>query len=299
MHHVKSVLSFLNSKKNHLKSLFLMVFFTAPLLVSCGAFASDFWSPRTAALGGAGRAGPLLNDALLLNPSFVAFLVNRVSGAIHYSRIDGGRTGDGGRQYHVSMQDSRSPLFSAGLAYTQREDGSTIHFGASRVFFQRMGIGLSGKFLFNPERNSLTQDMTASLTWAAARDLQLAFIADNLIESPEGRARGLYREFALGSKYNLMGMILIYFDPHFAPTLEKGKSGYGYELGTEFVIFRDLFLRFGTFRNSLIPWDNVRGQGYGSGIGWLGPRLSFDFGLSRVIAPIASTGYQMGVTMYF
>ena len=39
------------------------------------ANASDYQSPRTAALGGAGHASPLLNDAIYLNPSFSSFML--------------------------------------------------------------------------------------------------------------------------------------------------------------------------------------------------------------------------------
>src|SRR5690348_2766114 len=38
------------------------------------AVASDFHSPRTDALGGAGHASPLLGDAIYLNPSFTSFI---------------------------------------------------------------------------------------------------------------------------------------------------------------------------------------------------------------------------------
>ena len=44
------------------------------LLGSAPGWAADFQSPRTAALGGAGHAAPMLNDAIYLNPSFVSFM---------------------------------------------------------------------------------------------------------------------------------------------------------------------------------------------------------------------------------
>src|SRR4051812_23643954 len=75
-------------------------------LFSGGIWASDFHSPRTAALGGAGHAGPLLNDGVYLNPSFASFLPSySVSGNLLLFHGPDGPNGDPsyhGRNYNVS-----------------------------------------------------------------------------------------------------------------------------------------------------------------------------------------------------
>ena len=87
-------------------------------------FASDFLSPRTAALGGAGHAGPLLNDAIYVNDSYISLLPT-FSVAGNYGW---GNYSDGSYKYRLqnaSIQDGNpTDLFQAGIAYTKRDDGT-------------------------------------------------------------------------------------------------------------------------------------------------------------------------------
>ncbi|MCM2279115.1 MAG: hypothetical protein NDJ89_13650 [Oligoflexia bacterium] len=267
-------------------------------------YASDFHSPRTAALGGAGHAGPILNDAIYLNPSYVSFLPS-YSLAFNFQWFDGGGTlpsGESelhGRTWNLSIQDGRSELFQAGAAYTHRDNGNFIHVGASKAVVNRMGLGLGWKF-FRPLDGSRAgiHDAIFSTTVLAASWLQVVGIVDNLFESEEGRRYGLYREFILGAKANVMGIALIYFDPHHTPNLPEG--AWGHELGIEFTPYTDFFIRFGNFRNAALPHlDQLRGHGYGFGLGWISPRISFDYGLSRVLSGPAYTVHSAGATLYF
>jgi hypothetical protein len=270
-------------------------------MVIPGATASDFHSPRTAALGGAGRAGPLLNDAVFLNPSFASFLPTYAVG-LHYGSISTGSTGDapgsGGRNYSIQIQDGRNEIFQAGAAYTLREDGSFIHLGVSKAFFQRVGFGLSGKFYFNSRTNVNGQELVFSTTGVLANELQASFTVDNLIQSQSSRSRGLYREFVLGTKVNLQGIVLGYFDPHVTPDLPSGES-FGFESGLEFVIQKDFFFRLGMFKNSNIPLIARYGRGFGIGAGWVAPRISIDYGIERVLEPRLFIAHTLGATMYF
>ena len=126
-------------------------------LLSYVANASDFQSPRTSGLAGAGHAGPMLNDSIYLNPSFVSFLPSySVSG--NYLFYKGPTEGDGpgdphGHNLNVSLQDGRSEFFQAGVGFTLMEDRKVIHFGASKSVVQRFGVGLGGKFVL-PNVNS-------------------------------------------------------------------------------------------------------------------------------------------------
>src|SRR5689334_3011746 len=82
-------------------------------LISPQAWSADFLSPRTAALGGAGHAGPLLNDSLFLNPAYISFVpANNVS--VNYLSYNGGAdtlNPNSGRNYNVGIQDGQNPLF--------------------------------------------------------------------------------------------------------------------------------------------------------------------------------------------
>ncbi len=286
----------------------------AAFLFTASVEASDFHSPRTAALGGAGHASPLLNDAIVLNPSFAAFLHDRVSAGFNYLTYEGAKElqADGtfaspvnGKSYQVSLQDGRSPLFEAGVAYTDHATGSSIHLGASRPFIRRFGFGIGGKLLFNEDRSVMDKNINVSFTGLLMKEIQFALIADNLLENEGTRARGLLREITLGTKINILQLILIYLDPHYFTSPKENQDQWGLEAGIEIAMMSDMFLRFGRYKNSQIPWItnsglefDPYGEGYGMGIGWIGPKISFDFSFARTSVPIGATSYNMGATLY-
>ncbi|MEK6707037.1 MAG: hypothetical protein AABZ06_14760 [Bdellovibrionota bacterium] len=269
-----------------------LIFFLA---LSNHARASDFHSPRTAALGGSAHAGPLLNDSIYLNPSFSSFLTT-YSISVNYLWFKGLLHGHG---LNASIQDGRSEMFQAGVAFTQAETGRSLHVASSKKLSGRLAIGLGGKFFF-PDDNSYTQirDGLLSASLILSDWLHIVGIVDNVIESSEGKARGLYRELILGTKFNIKGIVLVYFDPHLVPNI-KDTSSFGHESGLEFPMMSDFFFRLGAFRNSTIPFESARGNGYGIGAGWLAPRISIDYGVSRVLSPVVTTSQSIGMTIFF
>ena len=262
-------------------------------------FGSDFQSARTAALGGAGHAAPLLNDAIYLNPSYASFLPT-YSVAANYTTFSGPQYVPGsdfyGRNYNVSILDGRAELFQAGAGYTVREDGAMLHFGASKSIIKTLGVGLGGKIFLGHDHVN-TQDATFSTSFAANNWFQTVLVVDNLIESSAAKARGLYREFIVGTKINLQGKLMLYIDPHYIPDLPQGGT-FGHEIGVEITTFQDLYLRIGNFRNANIPFEVQNGNGWGLGVGFVAPRMSFDYGLSRVIDPHAAVAHTFGATLY-
>ena len=278
-----------------------LVSLTLFLFASLPSWASDYQSPRTAALGGSGHAGPMLNDAIYLNPSFVSLLPSYSLGAnyLYYTApSDSESSGDPhGHNINVSVQDGRSEMFQAGVGFTMMEDRKIFNMGASKAIIQRFGVGVGGKFLLpNTSAPHPIWDTMLSVTGVPFDWIQLAGIVDNIAETQEGLPFGLYREYILGTKFNVKGIFLGYFDPHIAPHAE---NSFGYELGLEFPFFEDFFLRLGTFRESNVPWLNVRGRGYACGFGWIAPRSSYDLAIHRTLEPVIATTIELGMTIYF
>ena len=129
--------------------------------------------------------------------------------------------------------------------------------------------------------------------------IQTAFIVDNLVETQTGKQYGLYREFIVGTKFNVEKIILIYIDPHYVPDLTTS-SKFGYEGGAEWPNFNDFFLRGGLFHSANVPTlgYGTRGNGFGLGVGMVGPRFSMDYGISRVLQPLIGTVQAIGLTIY-
>jgi hypothetical protein len=272
---------------------FALALLTWPLIAS----ASDFESPRTAALGGAGHAGPLNTDAIYLNPSYVSLMPIYAVGLNYYTY-----TGEGtnpsdyhGMGYNASIQDGRSELFQAGVGYTQREDAQLLNFGASKQFVDNLGTGIGGKYVKARDNSGDSFfDTIISSTYIFSKTLQTALIVDNLVESGTAKSRGFYREFTLGSKINLNSLLLIYIDPHVAP---DATSAWGYEAGAELPFFTDFYFRGGMFKQSNIPFEAARGNGFGIGAGWIAPKISFDYAYQHVTVPEGAYQHVFEVTL--
>ncbi|MBL7714541.1 MAG: hypothetical protein JNL01_03670 [Bdellovibrionales bacterium] len=259
-------------------------------------YAADILGARAMGLAGSTRGGPLLNEALHLNPAFESFLpVNSVS--FNWIPFQG-NSGSGikGRNYTLSVFDGRSTAFQAGLAFTIRNDLTMVHVGASKALLKQLGIGLGAKYLIENSSAQNAQDVTFSVVGIPLGWLQTAFIIDNLVETDLGKRNGLNREYIVGLKVNLESIFLMYLDPHYIPSIA---NSWGHAYGMEFVLMKDLFLRFGGFRNTLVPHLAERGKGYSVGLGWLAPRISFDFSLYRTLEPVLSTATGLGATIYF
>jgi hypothetical protein len=267
---------------------------------SVSAMASDFHSARTEALGGAGHAAPLLNDAIYLNPAFASFLPS-YSFSADYGFYSGGAVNpDGSNFFHgdvsnVSIQDGRSQVFQAGVAGSQFEDAQELHIGASKAIIKQLGVGIGSKFIFPNDGNPVDRDLTFSLAGVISDMFQAVFVVDNLLDSNPGE-HGMYREYIVGTKINVLGILMLYIDPHYVPDLPVS---WGYESGAELTFFKDFFFRGGLFENSQIPYESARGNGYSFGAGWLGPRISIDYAYSHANGPIQANNNVFGLTLYF
>ncbi len=282
-------------------SLFILntVFF--PWLFNAAVYGSDFHSPRSDALGGASHASPLLGDAIYLNPSFIPFIQTH-SLSLTYLSYGFGQTNSPyglinyyGHNLNVSVMDgSAESIFQAGVGYTVRDDSSMIHVAlAKQIFPKVISVGISTKIILpNDNSGSKYVDGTLSASVLAYNWLQVSAIVDNLFNS--ATPLGFYREYILGTKFNIMGITLIYIDPHMFSDLSLG-----YEAGIEFPFFSDFFFRLGRMMNSMIPYQGQRGEGYGAGMGWVGPKISLDYSFSRAYTPISALSHNFGVSVFF
>lgn len=245
------------------------------VLTSTPSFAVEYLSPRTSALGGAGRAAPLLNDAIFLNPSYASF-------APVYSVSGGWTWSERGRNYSVAVQDARTDLFQAGIAFTRREQNGAINIGASRAVLAQLGIGIGSKILIDDNTSKMTSDFLFSTSFIATSWMYSSMVIDNLMETDEGKKRNLFRTLYFGFKFIPTKEIQIYLDPLYSPSYSAGNKA-GYSVGVEFGLLADFFLRMGKFMDAEVPYMNTRGEGFGLGLGWIGPKLNIDYSMHRVV----------------
>jgi hypothetical protein len=265
-------------------------------LISLGVTSgrAEFRSPRMAALGGAGRATPLLNDAIYLNPSF-ASLLPVYSWSVNFRNLEEGRA------YNASVLDGRSELFQAGLAYQVRDTYSSVHFGASSRVHPQLTAGVGLKLYFSKDRDAFEgfREFSLSSTYTPFDWLQLAAIAENLDQSPELGQLAMSRELVLAARIRLAETLTVYLDPHVALRDTMVPRVLAREMGAEIALFKDFYFRLGTFSNSTVVDLARRSDGFGYGFGWLSPKISFDFAVDHVTAPITEVTHSSGLTLYF
>lgn len=231
--------------------------------------AVEFHSARTLSMGGSGRANPLLTDAIYLNPSYGSFApVYSLSGS--YMPYN-----PGGRNYNLSIQDSRNEFFQGGVGYTKREGSSAINIGASKLAMDRMGFGLGSKFIIQDDTKKMTTDLIFSTSYLVSSFFYSTLIIDNLLGNLE-------RTIYLGMKIIPTKNVNIYLDPFFSPQYASGKKA-GYHAGVEFGLLADFFFRAGKYQDAEIPYLGTRGDGFGVGFGWLGPKINVEYALSRAL----------------
>jgi hypothetical protein len=265
------------------------------LAVSSSLHASDFHSARTAGLGGAGHAAPILTDAIYMNPAMISFLSAYSIGATWNSYSGPNDSEPNGHLANLSIQDGTNSIFQAGLGYTRKAYGKQVSIGASTRLFERYGIGVGGKFLFGSGSRESAQDTIVSFLASPFRWLQASVIADNIIQGDKTKQWGLRREYILGLKANIEGILILYFDPHLAPN--DVESSYGYELGAELPLMGDLYIRGGVNRNSFQPHLGTYGDGHSIGIGVVFPRLSLDAAMIKSKEPIRTNNWTVSITI--
>lgn len=286
-------------KYNHFNQLLITLIAFGGILAGL-ASAEEFQGPRVYALGGAGHAGPFLNDAIYQNASYLGFSRSYSisgNGLLYMKRANEHYRGS---IFNVSAVDATSSIAQAGIGYTQRDDLQFGHLAIAKSLFERTSFGLMGK-AYTPRKAEVKDakfDGSASITYIASDLLQVAAIVDNISQSAAGKTHGMYRQFTLGTKFNVQKMLLVYFDPHYTPDA-LNFSRYGHQVGVEIPTLSDLFIRAGTFKSSQVPTQAVYGKGWGAGFGWIGPRLSIDYAFSRVQEPQRERIHTAGLSVFF
>ncbi len=260
---------------------------------------ADFHSARSAALGGAGHAAPMLSDAIYLNPAFGS--LGKIHSLSFNYQMYQGPSQPKDHLANLSVLDgSDDQLFQAGVGFTRKSKYNILNIGASKAVVQRYGFGMGGKFLFPTDGSGKKfSDINLSFVsdWGSSW-VTTALILDNLLES--AKQYGLRRELILGIKINMMDILALYIDPHWYPSAGGLSSNQlGYEMGAELPLMQDLLMRAGMYQNAFIPFLSTQGRGFGAGIGWMAPKLALEYSYSKVIEPIDTHAHQVGISIYF
>lgn len=247
--------------------------------------ASDFYTPRMSALGGAGHAFPKFSDAVYLNPSYVSLIP---AYALSLNSLGASAPNLTSSYFNFSMiAGARSLPVHFGLGYARREDGTLANITLSKSLSERLSLGFGAQFYSPFAATGASADFSISSTFVAPAGIQISLLIDHLTE--QLASSGFTREITLGTKFSVGSRFAFLIDPHW------NSSGFGIQVGTEVSFLEYLFVRLGGFTRSTAAFNNVAGDGWGTGLGLALPQFSFDYSYSRS----ASDTHSLGATVYF
>ena len=264
--------------------------------------ASEFQSPRVAALGGAGRASPLSTDATFINPSFIPQIPLHVISVNYllYQGQGGDYFQDTGRILNAAFQDgSKGAYFQAGVGYTKFSRGSMIHTAIATELSPNLTLGLSVKALRPQyEGNNLRFNGSLSMTWNLAKALRIAVIADNVLKS--AASQNLIRELILGTRVGFSEDLALFVDPHWYPDLGSYPQSFGLESGVEWFVSNVVCLRAGGYKNARPNFQSQLANGVAAGLGFVLPRTAIDYSYSRQLSQKnQGFAHNVAISLYF
>ncbi len=272
-------------------SLFNALLLAFPILLASlplPAFGSDSQSARTAALGGAGHAGPFYTDAIYLNPSALALMRGLAISGQYVLPPEGVANA----MTVAGIASLNEMPIQAGAGYARRSDGTFMHFSLARELIERVALG-AGLKLFQPGRDpeKLTPELTVAATAIATDWFRASLTFDNAFGTLVDD--GMPRELVFGTRTNVASLFTVFFDPHLA------RSAWGYEAGIEIPFLEYYFLRAGTFDGATVAALARPCDGYAGGFGVFFPWVSLDYAFSRATSPVSATLHTFSATLNF
>lgn len=285
-----------------LKKRVFLIFSSSLLFISQMTLASDFQSPRSSGLGGAGHASPMGTDAIFLNPSFMSFipvLTGSFSYLVYPTNPSSSVVSSYSHDLNIAVQHGGRELpLQLGFGYTHRSSYSKLHFAISKAISEDVAVGVGTKLVLKTDSSTAnTLDGTFSLSWLASSFYRMSFIVDNMFNSDIGNS--FSREFILGNKINILSLFQVYFDPHWTSDSNLNSYRFGYESGLELPLFDFINLRTGIYQNSTLPFVGQRFDGFGLGAGLLLPRVSLDYSYSKAFQVENVFNHNFGISVYF
>ncbi len=247
----------------------------------------DFQSARTLGMSKGGRAGALLSDTVILNPSLLGFYnLAAVSGTYYWKNPKADRG-----IFNVSAIDGTNEYVSAGLAYTNIEKGKLIHLALAKKALPILSFGTHFKRIDDRKEN-IEYDGGLSASFGLAKDtvsvpFQLSLVADNIRQKFTSITGP--REISISGKANVNDIMLLYLDDA-VRFYKNGDRTSLYSIATEINLGNELYARLGVFRGAEKGWS--------IGGGWVGPKIGLNYGYQKESSTTQETRHAATMEIY-
>lgn len=253
------------------------------LLLSSPNFATAD-SPLLQGLGGSGRAG-IAKESLFSNPAGAAFITDS-SGFVHYTKPKIPELNAGGRGYAVGAYDGAQGDWKGAFAYVRSsralmvngvqgyEDKSDFRFTMARPIGGSILAGAQVRYvkLIAPAGRSETKyfEGDVGVILPLFNDIRLGVTYENIGPLKTGQRPGTVG----GGVQYLVGGGLEAFADGTRQMSGPRKGDRGWSAGLQLPLVAGFVGRGGKFQDGF-----RRLRGWSMGLGWNGPRTSFDYAL--------------------
>ncbi len=260
----------------------------------------NFETTRLKSTAGAGVASVLMNEAVVLNPAPLALFQN---GSFYFQRSSGQMNqfspgpanGPGNapleaspshksKQFSTVVADAKSKLKGA-FGYTRQTYSHHRRQQLMAAFAHPAGkkssVGINYQRI--KEHRGDHQDRYGQANIGVMHALNEQFTMGMVFVDPMRRRKGETRGL-LGGQYVYQDMVSFILDigADYNHPLDKTFLWRG---AIQFKLLDDFYLRLGAFDDK-----GKREEGTGVGLGWIGPRLVFDFALKNTGVQLATDG---------
>jgi len=273
------ILKGINYIRNQIKKSFFIAFICS--FNFANAKIHEFETTHLKSLAGTGVAGIFMEEAAFLNPASLSYFNN---GVIFFQRDSltlknnqGAITGEP-KSTAIVFADG-NPSVSGSLSYLTQEEGQHKR--------KRWGLSLSGPVnsqssLGISTRKTKDENKTSGsileyyqtvigVTHAVDSQTSFGFVLYDAFRSKAKDTRAM-----IGAQHLLASVFTVNADLSADYRAEEISESLMYRGGMQFKVLDDFFIRFGAFNDK-----SRKEKGNGFGIGWVQPRLSFEFAIKN------------------
>lgn len=278
---MKLILKGFKSISNANTTSFFAFIFLLTILFSLTANGKihEYTTSQLKSMGGAGVGAVSLDESAFLNPAGLSYFN---LGSIYFQKDlikvqrSNGSIVERPKETGVVLSDSNQNLsgsFSYTLQDTQETKRSRFGVVLSGRIMSQSSFGVSIRKSEDEYRQSGAKldyyQTVLGVIHAISEKASIGIVAYDPFKSPAHETKAL-----LGGQFLIAEYISLALDVGANYTIDDISSTVLYRGGLQIKVLNDLFLRFGAFN------DKERAEkGTGFGLAWIGPKLSFNFGL--------------------
>ncbi len=268
---------------SYIRNLFKKSFFLAILFSSNFAFAKihEFETTHLKSLAGTGVAGVFMEEAAFLNPASLAYFNN---GVVYFQRDllkfknSQGAITDEPKATAFVFADG-NPNVSGSLSFIKQEEGAYKRerwgLSMSGPINSQSSLGVSVRKTTDTNKSVSSElkyhQTVIGVTHVIDPQTSFGFVVYDALNSKAHETKAM-----IGAQHLMATVATLNVDVSANYKADEIPDTVMYRGGIQFKVLDDFFVRFGAFNDK-----SKQEKGNGFGIGWVQPKLSFEFAIKN------------------